>query len=64
VFGLPRPIISLRKGDSIISYEHDGKEHNIVVINGNDRTYYKIGEGEEVSVRVEHPYLIIRYSVV
>jgi hypothetical protein len=63
-FGLPRPIISLRKGDSIISYEHDGKEHNIVVINGNDRTYYKIGEGEEVSVRVEHPYLIIRYSVV
>jgi len=63
-FGLPRPLISLRKGDSIISYEHDGREHDIVVINGNDRTYYKIGEGEEVSVRVEYPYLIIRYSVV
>jgi hypothetical protein len=63
-FGLPRPLISLRKGDSVVSYEHDGREHNIVVINGNDRTYYKIGEGEEVSVRVEYPYLIIRYSVV
>jgi hypothetical protein len=62
-FGSSRPIISLRKGDSIISYEHDGREHNIVVMNGNDRTYYKIGEGEEVSVRVEYPYLIIRYSV-
>jgi len=63
-FGTPRPLISLRNGDSIISYEYDGKDHNIVVANGNDTTYYKIGEGEEVSVRVENQYLIIRYSVV
>jgi hypothetical protein len=63
-FGTPRPLISLRNGDSIVSYEYDGKDHNIVVTNGNDTTYYKIGEGEEVSVRVENQYLIIRYSVV
>jgi hypothetical protein len=63
-FGTPRPLISLRNGDSVVSYEYDGKDHNIIITNGNDTTYYKIGEGEEVSVRVENQYLIIRYSVV
>jgi hypothetical protein len=63
-FGHPRPLIRLRKGESLLAYEKDVREHHIVVIKGDETTHYKIGEGEEVSVRVEYPYLIIRYSVV
>jgi len=63
LFGLPRPFIRLKKGNSILTYEKDMRDHYIVLTDNDKDIHYKIGEGEEVSVRLEYPYLIIRYSV-